>query len=58
MRAARSEKSLSRMVSEMLQRLMEEEEGYAEAMTSFLLREPQVLKVSGSYPTRQEIHER
>lgn len=56
--AAKKDLSLSRMVAEMLRERMVEEEGYRKAMQSFLSREPERLKTEGSYPGRDELHER
>jgi len=56
--AAQHDTSVSRLVGDLLRQRMEEELGYQEAMESFLRREAKVLKTSGHYPTRGEIHER
>jgi len=56
--AARHERSLSRMIGEILRREMEEELGYEAAKAAFLSRQPKPLKVSGRYPSREELHER
>lgn len=57
-RAARMDTSVSRWVGELLRERMEEEEGYEAAMKRFLARRPVVLKRSGGYPSRDEVHER
>ncbi|MBN1673161.1 MAG: CopG family transcriptional regulator [Kiritimatiellae bacterium] len=57
--AAQHERSLSRMIAEMLGLQMQREEGYETAMNSFLSREPKRLKSRGTaYPSRDELHDR
>ena len=56
--AARHERSLSRMVADLLRSHMEADEGYEAAMKSFLNRPPKRLKKRGTYPARDELHER
>jgi hypothetical protein len=57
--AARQEKSLSRLVGEMLKRKMLEEEHYQAAMQHYLSQPPLQIKASGSvYPKRENLHER
>ena len=56
--AAMQDKSLSRMISDMLQGLMQEDEDYECALRSFLGRKPAKMKKRGRYPTRDEVHER
>jgi plasmid stability protein len=56
--AARHDTSVSRLVGEMLTERMEQERGYQSAMKTYLGRSPSLLKGSGDYPKRDEIHER
>jgi hypothetical protein len=57
--AAKQEKSLSRLVGEMLKRKMAEEEHYKVAMQHYLSQAPFQIKASGSvYPKRENLHER
>jgi hypothetical protein len=56
--AARNDTSVSRILGEILRERMLQEEGYAAAMHQFLSVPPRVLKTSGGYPSRAEIHER
>ncbi len=56
--AAKQGKSVSRMVGELLERHMREEEQYDEAMGAFLALAPVPLKEGGGYPCRDELHER
>lgn len=56
--AARRGTSVSRMVGDMLEEKMRQDQAYASAMESFLAREPQVLSADGDYPTRDDLHER
>jgi hypothetical protein len=57
--AAKQEKSLSRLVGEMLKQKMLDEEKYSAAMQRFLTQPPFPMKVPGSgYPKRQDLHER
>lgn len=57
--AARHNKSVSRMVGEMLQRSMREHAEYDQAMRRFLARRPAKLRRTGSgYPARADLHER
>lgn len=57
--AAKQEKSLSRMVGEMLKKKMMEEEKYQAAMEHFLAQPPLAMKAPGSiYPKRENLHER
>jgi len=56
--AAQHETSVSRLLGDMLRRRMEEEEGYEIAMKAFLGRKPKVLKKGGTYPQREDLHER
>jgi plasmid stability protein len=56
--AARHETSVSRLLGQLLQERMLQEEGYEAAMQQHLAVAPQKLKTAGPYPTRDEIHER
>jgi hypothetical protein len=57
--AAKRETSVSRLVGDLLQRYMQETEGYESAMESFLSRSPVVLTEKGPpYPRREELHAR
>lgn len=56
--AARHGTSVSRLLGELLQERMLEEQGYEAAMQQYLSVAPRVLSASGRYPTRDEIHER
>ncbi len=56
--AAKMEKSLSRMISDLLAEQRSQEEGYERAMRGFLGRKPVRLKEHGGYPSRDELHER
>ena len=57
-KAARENKSVSRLVSEMLQEHMLKERGYAAAMKAYLSVRPTQLSQDGLYPRREEIHDR
>ena len=57
-RAAEHDTSVSRLVGEMLRDQMESDRGYARAMKAFFGRDPRRLKTGGSYPPRDELHER
>ena len=57
-RAASNDISLSRMVAEMLRECMVQEEGYQAAKRAFLSRKAVDLRSGGSYPSRDELHER
>ncbi len=56
--AAKSRSSVSRLVGELLKQRMQEESGYHVAMKQFLSEKPSMLKKSGKYPSREEVHER
>jgi len=57
--AARHKTSVSRMVGEMLHRLMRENHEYDVAMRRFLAKPPAKLKRKGeTYARRDELHER
>lgn len=56
--AARHGTSVSRMLGELLRERMLQDEGYEAAMRLYLAVAPRVLKTTGKYPTRAEVHER
>jgi plasmid stability protein len=56
--AAREEKSVSRMLGDVLREKMLEERGYDAAMKAYLSRKAMPLKRSGGYPSRDELHDR
>ena len=56
--AAREETSVSRYLGELLRQTMLEERGYEAAMKDYLSRGSKRLKKSGSYPSREELHDR
>ncbi|HXE71314.1 MAG TPA: DUF6364 family protein [Candidatus Nitrosotenuis sp.] len=56
--AARQNKSVSRLVGELLKERMLQEEGYERAMEEDLAAAPWPLKVGDRCPRREEIHER
>jgi hypothetical protein len=56
--AARLDTSVSRLVGDMLGERMEAEETYGRAKRRFMGRKPVRLKESGSYPSREELHDR
>ncbi len=56
--AAEHNTSVSRILGALLKRMKKEKTGYAQAMQQFLSVKPQPLKKSGTYPSRDELHER
>ena len=57
--AAKHNKSVSRMVGEMLQKHMGESREYEEAMRRFFSHKPvKFVLPGGRYPTREELHDR
>jgi hypothetical protein len=57
--AARADTSVSRLVGQLLQRRMLDDQGYEAAMAQFLSAELVELKPrGGSYPKREELHDR
>ncbi len=56
--AAEHNTSVSRMLGDLLKQMRKEKTGYAQAMQQFLSVTPRPLKASGTYPTRDELHER
>ena len=58
-KAAEQEKSLSRLVGELLQEKMNEEEQYNTAMHRYLAKRPQILKKQKDrYPRREDLYAR
>ena len=58
-RAAEEDKSLSRLVGELLREKMRDEENYRTSMKSYLAQSPRLLKKKGdTYPDREELHDR
>jgi len=58
-KAAEKNTSVSRLLGEILQERMKEEEGYRLAMEQYLAQGPQSLKEAGQrYPRREELHDR
>ena len=58
-RAAELNTSVSRLLGEMLERLMLEEENYHATMKRYLSGRPQLLDKAGTgYPKREELHDR
>jgi hypothetical protein len=58
-RAAERNTSVSRLVGDLLQEKMREEEDYRLAMEQYLVQEPRKLKKAGiRYPKREELHDR
>lgn len=56
--AVKNNSSVSSLVGELLKQKMEDESGYKIAMNQFLSGGPLALKKTGSYPSRDELHER
>ncbi len=56
--AARHNTSVSRLVGSLLRGRMGEDSAYDSAMTAYLSVEPQVLKESGGYPSREDLYDR
>ena len=56
--AAEHNTSVSQILGDLLKQMKREKTGYAQAMQQFLAIEPQPLKHSGKYPSRDELHER
>ena len=58
-RAAEEDTSMSRLVGDLLRRMMEQERSYEIARERYLSVEPTPLKNADSkYPTREELHDR
>lgn len=56
--AAERNTSVSRLVGDLLRERMLQEKGYQAAKARYLSQLPAVLKDSGSYPTREDLHDR
>ena len=56
--AAEHETSVSRFLGGILKERMLEERSYASAMKQFLSQPPRTLKKGGTYPKRDELHDR
>ncbi|MBU2515079.1 CopG family transcriptional regulator [bacterium] len=56
--ATKGRSCVSRLVGELSKQKMQKERGYQIAMNQFFDKEPILLKRSGKYPSRNEIHER
>lgn len=56
--AAKRKTSVSRLVGQMLNRLMLEDQGYNAAKNQFLSSKPKMLNKTGKYPDRFSLHER
>ena len=56
--AARRDMSVSRLISEFLHERMRAQETYQDAMQRYLARTPAMLKTTGQYPSREELHDR
>jgi len=56
--AAEHNTSVSQILGRLLKRMKKEKTGYAQAMQQFLSVEPQALKESSDYPSRNTLHER
>jgi Ser/Thr protein kinase RdoA (MazF antagonist) len=58
-RAAELNTSVSRLLGQLLERLMLEEENYHAAMQQYLSGAPQMLNEAGTeYPKREQLHDR
>jgi hypothetical protein len=56
--AAHRDMSVSRLIGQLLREHMRAQATYEEAMRGYLARAPTVLKDSGGYPGREELHDR
>ncbi len=56
--AAENNTSVSRILGDLLKQMKKDKTGYAKAMQQFLNVDAQELKSSGTYPSRDELHER
>ncbi len=56
--AAEHDTSVSQLLGSLLKRMKKEKTGYAQAMHQFLSVEPQPLKESSDYPSRDDLYER
>lgn len=57
-KAARSGTSLSSLISEVLRQEMPDGPEYNQAMKRFFSAQPAPLKTDGTYPSKDEVHER
>jgi hypothetical protein len=56
--AAHRDMSVSRLIGELLREHMRAQATYQDAMRRYLARAPTVLKDTGRYPIREELHDR
>ncbi len=56
--AAENNTSVSQILGDLLRQMKKEQTGYAKAMQQFLNAKVQPLKVSGKYPSRDDLHDR
>ena len=56
--AAEHNTSVSRILGDLLKQMKKNKTGYSKAMQQFLDVEAQPLKQSGTYPSRNDLHER
>jgi hypothetical protein len=56
--AAHRDMSVSRLIGQLLREQMRAQATYEEAMRRYLSRAPTVLKDTGPYPAREELHDR
>jgi hypothetical protein len=56
--AAHRDMSVSRFIGQLLREHMRAQTTYEDAMRRYLARAPTVLKTTGPYPTREELHDR
>jgi hypothetical protein len=56
--AAHRDMSVSRLIGEFLREHMRAQATYEDAMRRYLARAPSVLKDTGGYPGREELHDR
>jgi hypothetical protein len=56
--AAKRATSVSRLIGELLHQHMRAQTTYQDAMQRYLARTPTVLKDTGHYPAREELHDR
>ena len=56
--AAHRDMSVSRLIGQLLHEHMRAQATYEDAMRRYLARAPAVLKETGPYPAREELHDR
>jgi len=56
--AAEHNTSVSQVLGNLLKRMKKEKTGYAQAMQQFLSVEPQILKKTSKYPSRDDLYGR